>query len=511
MSVANNGSPIQIDISGLLKIANQMKNSICKIFENNKLSVLVTNNHIIDDEYIKRNKNIHITMNDDTIEKDIILDESKTIYSSKDYNLTIIEINEKDGLENNFLDIDNELLNNNSNNSDDKFKGKSIYIIQYQKGIKSYVSNGVLEEIDDYHIKHSCSDISAGSPIMSLDNYSVIGIHCGTGTLNYNKGIFLKKPFLDYIKKLKPEKNEPKKNIENYILIVVEVERNDIGKLIYFLNGRSILYGVNRQNKPYQEKEDIDIFENIIGDDIEIYINEQKQSNFSRIYTPKEVGIDFIKLIFNKELTNCSNMFRDCSHIIRIDLSHFNSKNVTDMSLMFYRCEKLKSIKLDNFDTRNVIDMEKMFFGCRSLEEIDLFSFNTENVRKIKYFFSDCDNLEIIKNFYFNTKNISCMEYMFFRCLRLCNIDLSFFNTENVVCMFAMFADCKSLSSIDLSYFDTTKLNTFKGILGYCNKLERIELREETYKKIKNEIDELKKSNRNVEIVFNSKKNELYN
>ena len=111
MSVANNGSTIQIDLSGLLKISNQMKNSICKIFENkdvkgtgffcyipfenNKLSVLVTNNHIIDDEYIKRNKNIHIAMNDDTIEKDIILDESKTIYSSKDYNITIIEIMKK--------------------------------------------------------------------------------------------------------------------------------------------------------------------------------------------------------------------------------------------------------------------------------------------------------------------------------------------------------------------------------------------------------------------------------
>lgn len=552
MSKENNGGileshSIPIDIKGLTKILDQMGNCICKIFKNKDetgtgffchipyegklFPVLVTTNRIINKEYLNNNKEIKIAMNDGNIEYTIIIDETRKIYLNKDYDIIIIELKEKDRIKNNFLEIDKQLFETNIKQN---YEGKSVYIIQYPKGNKSFYSSGVLKELDNYHIKHLCSieESSSGSPIITLENFTLIGIHCKPGTLIYNSGIFLKEPFQDFINKnlnnsfveknednniVKNEKtnkifeeNKSKEIKENSISISIEVKHQEIGKNVSFLCGRNILYGFDPKYRPINNREDIDIFENIKKDDIEIYINNKKY-NFQRSFIPTESGFYSIKLKFNFAMEDCRFMFRDCENITRIDLSKFNSKKVTNMSSMFYRCEKVERIILNNLDTSNVTHMDHMFFGCKNLEYLDLFSFNTEKVTSIKYIFSDCENLELIKNLYFNTKNIQCMEYMFFRCLKLCNINLSTFNTENTLCTFAMFADCFSLSSIDLSTFDTSKVHTYKGMLGRCKNLEYIEIRKETYEKIKDQIDELEREyNKNIKIVFNSKKCEIF-
>lgn len=68
------------------KILKQMKSSICKIINKNigtgffcninlddkKVHCLLTNYHILDEEYVKKNKTIKISMNDNSINKEII-------------------------------------------------------------------------------------------------------------------------------------------------------------------------------------------------------------------------------------------------------------------------------------------------------------------------------------------------------------------------------------------------------------------------------------------------------
>ena len=49
---------------------------------------------------------------------------------------------------------------------------------------------------------------------------------------------------------------------------------------------------------------------------------------------------------------------------------------------MFNQCSKLIDLDLSNFDTRNVTDMSMMFMGCKSLSKLDLTSFDTHNVTK---------------------------------------------------------------------------------------------------------------------------------
>ena len=75
------------------------------------------------------------------------------------------------------------------------FRKKSVYILHYPKGNNIHVSYGLLNWIDGNELNHLCSteEGSSGSPILSLDNFKVIGIHYGWKShYQYNKGSFIK-------------------------------------------------------------------------------------------------------------------------------------------------------------------------------------------------------------------------------------------------------------------------------------------------------------------------------
>ena len=77
--------PKPVSIEDTKKIVNQLENNICKIYKkdgskgtgffcnisynNIIIPVMMTNNHVIDEKYIKENNEIQITLNDDKEEK----------------------------------------------------------------------------------------------------------------------------------------------------------------------------------------------------------------------------------------------------------------------------------------------------------------------------------------------------------------------------------------------------------------------------------------------------------
>ena len=205
------GSADPINISGTERILNQMINCICKIKikakneeeeediinknayatgffckvifnENNCINCLMTNYHVLKEEYFKENKEINILLNDNKKAKIIDLDIKRIIYYNKEYDTTIIELKEDDKIKE-YLELDDNIFEDNENIF---YEGKSIYIMQYPNGEDAYVSYGVLNKISElnkYNFTHICStdDGSSGSPILNLKNNKVIGIHKGTG------------------------------------------------------------------------------------------------------------------------------------------------------------------------------------------------------------------------------------------------------------------------------------------------------------------------------------------
>ena len=181
----------------LIRILDQMAHSICKIIKkegNYEIGFFI---------YIKcQNKNIPVLMTEynimdkdkDNILNVIINNESKIIklgdalYRNGDCDLTLVEIklNEKDNIK--FLDIDDNIFNDELESNYDK---KPIYIIQDNKKDIS-VSFGIIEGIIKTDIKYSCyiNSNSKNLPIFNLENNKIIGLHQNKSKLN--KGILIK-------------------------------------------------------------------------------------------------------------------------------------------------------------------------------------------------------------------------------------------------------------------------------------------------------------------------------
>ena len=108
-----NDYPNSISLKGTEIILEQMKNKICNIcienkikgtgffckilYNNDLLQILITNNNIIDELILKNEKKLILLINN--IYKEIDLD-NRIKYVNKTYNITIIEIKEKDGIQN---------------------------------------------------------------------------------------------------------------------------------------------------------------------------------------------------------------------------------------------------------------------------------------------------------------------------------------------------------------------------------------------------------------------------
>ena len=118
----------------------------------------------------------------------------RRLYFNKKYDLTIIEILPDEINEYDFLNIDENISKENSENL---FEFKPVCIIQYDNNGDLISSTGLLKRIKDDIIFHTCKTTfnSSGLPILNLFNYKVIGINIGNiKNEKESLGIFLKKP-----------------------------------------------------------------------------------------------------------------------------------------------------------------------------------------------------------------------------------------------------------------------------------------------------------------------------
>ena len=257
----------------------------------------------------------------------IILDDSRKIYKFSLAKIALIEIKEEDEISD-FLDIDfNAKIENNYLKSIER--EQSLPTLGRKEDFDLSLLYGLFSENDKslFMPPISTNFPKKGCPILSSNNYKVVGIHCGKSeSLNLCKGTFFKVKINENTNK-NYEKIEKIKNYEinNEINIKYKIEDDTI-KIKLF--GEEFV----KNNK----------------DDFKIILEDKEQELCSELDITEKMKnkkILEIKLKQYNIVYNLSNMFEGCKQLISIsELSNLNTTEVINMDNFFYDCTLLTSL-----------------------------------------------------------------------------------------------------------------------------------------------------------------------
>ena len=223
--------------------ANQGTGFFCKIpfpTKDNMLPVLITNNHIINEDILYKNDEyINLDIKGEKNVKKININ-NRLKYTNENHDVTIIEIKEEDNI-NHYLKLDDKIVDDilNDSNENKDYIDKTVYIIQYPEGELS-VSFGVIENIFEdkkYDFMHKCSTNkgASGSPILNINNNKVIGIH-KKGLKNCNLGTFLNDSIKEFVNK------NCMKNLEtNVNEIITDMNKINFKRQIYIFPTKGLI------------------------------------------------------------------------------------------------------------------------------------------------------------------------------------------------------------------------------------------------------------------------------
>jgi len=183
-----------------------------------------------------------------------------------------------------------------------------------------------------------------------------------------------------------------------------------------------------------------------------IYLNPDS----SQLFKDASNMIDLEIEKFDTSLvTNMSEMFNSASSLETVNLSNFNTKNVTNMQGMFSYAGTLTELNLSSFDTSMVTDMSNMFNGCYGITSLDVSNLNTSRVENMSGMFSDMNALTELNISQLDTSSVTDMSSMFNNLSGLTELDVAHFDTSKVTDMSNMFNGLGEVTELNLSNFDT--------------------------------------------------------
>ena len=487
-----------------MEILKQQAKSLCQITTNTckgtgflcKIPnpVLITNNHVLNEDKIKPGEEIKIYFTDEKDNKHyktIKIDETRVTYTvnkigDEVIDTTIIEMRkDEDKLdEEEFMEIDKELMIDQVKNA---YEAKDVYLIHYYDGKEISLSIGIINEVKkgekSYTLLHTCDTNhgSSGGPII-LYSHKVVGLHREfLSNENFKRATLLQYPIKEFLKVLEQKKlcdknkNKNKNDFnENEVRANEENKIND-GKKI----GEDNLKINDEENyadkikiiyKVVKEEDGINIFGRDFVENnnsiCKMIINKDKYDissfiKYDEYRINKNNGLLTIILTGINSIIDASYMFYNCTSLNSLpDISKWNTINVNNMSYMFCGCSSLNSLPdISKWNTINVNNMSYMFCGCSSLNSLpDISKWNTINVNNMSNIFRGCSSLQYLPDISkWNTKNVENMNSMFYGCSLLQNLpDISKWDIKNVENMSYMFFECGSIKSLP----DNIKWNT---------------------------------------------------
>ncbi len=165
-------------------------------------------------------------------------------------------------------------------------------------------------------------------------------------------------------------------------------------------------------------------------------------------------------------------LFANCTSLVFVIFSDFDTSKATDVSSMFEGCTSLPVADISGLNLQNVVDMQSMFKGCSALRQLTIKGINTSSAENMQSMFEGCTTLRKLDFAGVTTSNVTNMQSMFAGCAELVSLDISQFTMTNVTAMKDMFAGCSSLATLDLPTLDVEGVTDMSGIFSGCSSLK---------------------------------------
>jgi len=153
---------------------------------------LITNNHVLNEDYLNNNKKVHIiTGENETLYEIEYKNKNNFLFTSELIDITFIQLNN--------YDIDKIKPHFLIPNERDAEQKDSIIVIQYPKGCISF-SHGNIKCKEGFNYLHLASTDyeSSGSPLLN-NNFKVVGIHKSSkGNINKFVNVAVKYSIVEY-------------------------------------------------------------------------------------------------------------------------------------------------------------------------------------------------------------------------------------------------------------------------------------------------------------------------
>ena len=314
-------------IEDMERIIHIMRNSICKISINNgqqgtgflcsfnindwdTLRCLVTTDFFIDESDFDPGSKINFSLDEGRINKEITIEKNRKKYTNKEYGITFIEINSKDGIKKeSFMEIDENIYDNNPK---EYLKRLPVFLLQYPNGDKIKKSEGIILKLRDNNtIEHlcKCDSCSSGGPLINFNNHKVIGIHKDFGNgQQWNLGIFIKTPiekFKEAINNI--ENNQNLRQGNNFNM------NNNMNNINNFMNNMN-LNNINMNNNM---------------NNINNFMNNMNDMNMNNMN--------------DMNMNNMNNM----------NMNNMNMNNMNDMNINNMNMNNMNNIDMNNMNMNN--------------------------------------------------------------------------------------------------------------------------------------------------------------
>lgn len=169
-------------------------------------------------------------------------------------------------------------------------------------------------------------------------------------------------------------------------------------------------------------------------------------------------------------------LFENCTSLVYVNFSDFDTSQATDMSSMFKNCSALPALNISGLNTSKAVKMDSMFEGCSALRELTVSGIDTASATNMQAMFADCAALKKLDLTGIATPAVTNMQGMFAGCEKLESLDLSGFTMTNVTAMKDMFAGCSSLAMLDLPTLDVEGVTDMSGVFSGCASLKNLDL-----------------------------------